>query len=145
MPGLKWVQIGIGFAVGFALCWLIHMVILSDVDSAHRTAMADQKVALDNQCAADAAITKGRNDALQRDFNSVASKLADAKRLHPSTCLVPTPSGEADIPDVQRGHAGQNGIGTDWLRDYGALCANIQKAYGNATGFIDDVWTSRGQ
>lgn len=146
MPGLKWVQIGVGAAAGFALAWLIHLVILAGVNEDHRTAMAAQKDQLEKQCADDAAITKGKNDELQTNLDAVSRERDRLKRVQPARCIIPS-SGKADVAGVRQEHATGNGIGisSDWLRDYAATCEQIRLSFQTCTGFVDEVWTSRGQ
>lgn len=141
---MKWIPIGAGAVAGFALCWLIHLVILAGVEKSHTAALAKQKTDLEAMCTADQAITKGKNDALQTDLDIVRRKLADAKRVQPATCVVPL-AGKTNVGEIHGGYAGQNGISSDWLRDYGAECESIRRTLNSCTGFVDDVWTARGQ
>lgn len=144
---IKWVQVGLGAAAGFALCWLIHLVILAGVEKAHTQALADQKASLEKSCADDAAITKGKNDELQTNLDAVTRERDRLKRVQPARCVLATPAGKTDMAGVQRQHAGENGVGinSDWLRDYAAECEQIRVSYGTCTGFVDEVWKSRGQ
>lgn len=144
---MKWLQIGLGAAAGAALVWLIHLVILAGVNEDHRNAMAKQKANLEKSCADDAAITKGKNDALQSNLNSVIRERDRLKRVQPARCVLAAASGKTNVAGVPREHAGQNGIGlnTDWLRDYAAECEQIRVSFGTCTGFVDAVWKSRGQ
>lgn len=134
---MKWLQIGIGAAAGFALAWLIHLVILAGVNEAHQAALKEQKTSLEEKCKADQAITKGANDALQQKYNSVNSKLAALKRVQPARCVVPV-TGRADAAAGGGGYAGQNGISTDWLRDYAAECETYRGQRIALEQFIDD-------
>lgn len=91
LTGIKWLQIAIGAVAGFALCWLIHLVILAGVEETHGKALNDQKTQLEAQCAEHKAITERANDDLQNEYAAIARKLADAQRLHPpvASCQLP--------------------------------------------------------
>lgn len=143
---IKWVQIGIGAAAGFALCWLIHLVILAGVEKAHTKALADQKTQLEKTCADDAAITKGKNDELQTNLDAVSRERDRLKRVQPARCVIPT-TGKTDLAGVRQEHAAGNGggINSDWLRDYAATCEQIRVSFHTCTSFVDEVWMSRGQ
>lgn len=71
-------------------------------------------------CEASQKLTKDANDALQKDRDTIARKLAALKLQHPSTGLHVASS--SNIPTSGAGHAGQNGtvISADSLRDYAA-------------------------
>lgn len=65
-------------------------------------------------------LTKGANDALQKDRDAIAAQLTSYKLRQPATCVRPT--GTSDPINSGAEHAGNNGAGiaTDWLLDYAA-------------------------
>ncbi len=139
LTGIKWLQIAIGAVAGFALCWLIHLVILAGVEETHGKALNDQKTQLEAQCAEHKAITERANDDLQNEYAAIARKLADAQRLRPARCVVPT----ARPPVAPAGggeHAGQDGISSDWLRHYAAECEGYRAERLILERFMDAVW-----
>ncbi len=139
----NWKLIGIGIAIVavFLSGWTVNgyrwQVKLE-------TAVEAQKQADEKQCKDDQAITKGANDDLQTKYDAIARKLAAAKRVQPAKCVLPL-TGKADIGSGGNGYAGQNGISTDWLRDYAAECETYRSQRTALGKFIDDVWAARGQ
>lgn len=96
-----------------------------------------QQIADQQACASAQAKTQEANDALQKDRDLIAAKLAALKLQHPTTC-VPT----ACSPHVSgsgAGHAGQNGAGinTDWLRDYAAEAESYRSQLVICKQFLD--------
>ncbi len=90
-------------------------------ESRLKDALSAQVITLQAQCAEEQKLTKGANDALQKSVFDITAKLNTAKRVHHSLCVRPI-SGVAEHPAGGREHAGQNGISTDWLRDFAAEC-----------------------
>lgn len=144
MPILNWFQICIGAVGAFALSFLLHTIDVSFIEASWRHKLDDQKIALEKQCNDDKAITKGTNDDLQKAYDSIAGKLAASKRMQPARCVIPA-SGKAEPPAGGAEHAGQNGISTDWLRDYAAECETYRSQRIGLEKFIDDTWKAKGQ
>lgn len=109
--------IGAVLATFLAGCYVTRQI----DNSRLKHALDEQQTLLQSQCNADKAVTKGANDALQKNLNTIAGKLAAAKRLHESMCVTPV-TGMAEPTSGGREHAGQNGISTGWLRDFAAEC-----------------------
>lgn len=112
------------FAIGAAIIacfgagW--HVRGLSDA-SKLQSALAAQESVLHKQCDDEKQVTKGANDALQKNLATISAKLAAAKRMHPSLCIRPV-TGVAK-PAASGGElTRQNGISSDWLRDFAAEC-----------------------
>lgn len=65
-------------------------------------------------------LTKGANDALQKNRDAIAAQLNTYKLRHPATCVRVT--GTADNPSGGAEHAGSDGasVNTGFLRDYAA-------------------------
>lgn len=143
-PSLSWIQVGAGAIAAFALSFLLHTVDVNRIEKMWQGKLDDQKIALEKQCKADQAITKGINDDLQKNYDSIARKLATVKRVQPARCIIPTTS-EAFVAPGGSGHAGQNGISTDWLRDYAAECETYRSQRIGLEKFIDDTWEAKGQ
>ncbi len=107
--------------------------------SALESALAEQKTALIEECEKNKAITKGANDALQKDRDAIAAKLIASKQLHPAKCV---PITRNAITPISGGRpAGQNGegISSDWLRDFAAEdCATYRSQRMILEKFIQD-------
>lgn len=75
-----------------------------------------------SSCEASKTITKEANDELQRNRDTIAAKLARARRVQ-SRC-VPVASSKPDVIKAGAGYDGSNagGIRTEWLLDYAAQC-----------------------
>lgn len=144
MLGLSWIQVGAGAIGAFALSFLLHNADVRRIEASWQDKLDQQKVDLEKKCKADQAITKGANDDLQKKYDSIAGKLAVAKRLQPARCIVPA-SSKTIAPGGGNGHAGQNGISSDWLRDYAAECETYRTQRVTLEKFIDDTWAARGQ
>ena len=75
-----------------------------------------------SSCEASKIVTKEANDALQRDRDIIAAKLASARRVQPR--CVPVASGQPNALKAGAEHARPyaRGIRTEWLLDYAAQC-----------------------
>lgn len=102
------------------LSYGLHKLDMSFVERAKQHALDEQKAMLIAACETDKQKTKEANDALQKSAHDIAGKLAAYKRLHPSSC-VPV-AGVAQPAPRGAGHAGEDGISSDWLREYAAEC-----------------------
>ncbi len=93
-------------AIGaLGIAWLLHTVSVNYLEKS-----------LIAQCAEEKQATKEANDELQKNLATVRDKLA-ANKLRSSLCIKPTEH------TASRGeYAGQNGISSDWLREYAAEC-----------------------
>lgn len=127
MPDFNWIQFAIGAAAAFGLSFLLHTVDVDRIEATQRSALAAQESQLNAACEARQKITKEANDALQAALNTTATKLAVAKRVHLSHCVVTTDGKLAGSAANGGQHAGQNGISSDWLRDYAAECENYRE------------------
>lgn len=103
--------------IGF-IVW--HFTVLQDAKS-QESALAAQAAELAKRCEIKMKSTKEANDELQKNIGTISAKLDTAKRMHPSVC-VPVVSKLAQPSTGGAEHAGQNGIETDWLRDFAAEC-----------------------
>jgi hypothetical protein len=136
---LNWIPIALGAASAFALSFLLHTVDVDRLEEKQAIALATQKTAMEKSCAEDKAITQGANDALQKNINIISSKLAASKRVHPANCLLAAPI-KTDTSSGGGQHAGQNGISSDWLRDYAAECETYRQQRIVLEKFIDNTW-----
>lgn len=77
------------------------------------------------QCSKDKKTTKEANDALQKDRDTIAGRLASYKRLHPHMCIKTTPNVANDTGGGAR-PIGGNEIDSDRLWDFAAKCAEYR-------------------
>lgn len=63
--------------------------------------------------------TKEANDALQKDRDVIAARLANSKRMYSSCVSV---SSTANSAPGGKQYARQDGLSTDWLLEYAAEC-----------------------
>lgn len=87
-------------------------------------------------CDADKKLTKDTNDALQKDRDAIARKLASLKLQHPATCVPVT--NPTNVLTSNGGLPGQNGkgISSDWLRNYAADAKLVQSELANCISFL---------
>lgn len=109
-----------------SLCYGLHAISMGLAESAKARALTEQALLYTQSCETDKARTKEANDALQKSATDIATKLAQYKRLHPSTCIVPH-SGAPEPASGGNGHAGQDGISSDWLVEYSAECETYRQ------------------
>lgn len=108
------------------------------------SALLEAQQAADQQtCAKAQQITKEAQNALQKDHDDIAAKLAALKLRHPGTC-VPVP-GKTQLPASGGKHAGQDGAGvsTDWLRDYAAESETYRASLVICEKVLDDERADR--
>ncbi len=134
LSNIKLVAFGAAFLVAFSLGWYVHSRI---AESHLKRALQAQEEALVAQCQEDKAITKGTNDALQKDRDDLAKRVAALKLQRPAKCVPVT--GEAKLPIGGRGYAGTY-ISSDWLYDFGGECEGYRSQLKSCIKFIDDVW-----
>lgn len=90
-------------------------------------------------CAAAQKITEEANSELAKKYNDTRRKLDAAKRMSAvPKCLLPTHTPNTATDGGE--HARQNGISTDWLREYAAECRNYQVERGVLETFIMETW-----
>lgn len=107
-----WIAIG-GFVAGG---WAAHQW-----DAwALKSALSEQETTLVKQCDAQKKITEEANNALQKDRDTIAAKLASSKLLQPAKCV--SVASVANHTSSGGEHAGQNGVRSDWLYEYAAEC-----------------------
>jgi hypothetical protein len=145
---MNWIQFGLGAIAAAALSWLLHTVDVNRLEKIHAGELKAQATRLESICTADQKLTKGKNDELRKDRDAIARRLADYKRLHPASPVIPAPSREAIVGKAREGYAGGYGAvagSTDEFRDYGAECELIRRDFRSCDSFVDDAWRSRGQ
>ena len=131
----------IGLAAAAALAILITGFCVGWHEKALRVpALLEAQKAEDvNACTQAQQTTKEANDALQKDRDDIAARLASLKLQHPAAC-VPVAC-KAHIPARGDEHAGQDGAGfglnTDWLRDYAAEAELYRSQLMVCTTFLD--------
>ena len=78
------------------------------------------------------------NNALQKDRDVIAKRLAAAKRVRPTCFLI---SSEANPVGVGAEHAGRNGKGLsgEWLLGYAAQCETYRSERIRLESFIDNA------
>lgn len=135
MPGLSWIQIGGGAVAAFLLSWLLHTVDVDRLERNFKNDMAKQIAADVLQCNIDKQITREANDALQKDHDIIANRLAALKLQRPKTCVPVTSKAQlsADRPE----YAGSYGITSDALREYAADAEGYRSALITCDKFLD--------
>ena len=91
-----------------------------------------------SSCESGKALTKETNDALQKDRDIIARKLASVKRMQPMSCV--TPSRKPDLIYAGREYARTDGAvaGTsDDFRDYAAECETYRSERIRLESFIE--------
>lgn len=125
-----------------SIAYLLHTVAVNNIEADHRQALADQKAAIEKQCAADKQLTEENSRAYHKDLKTLADRLAAVKRVQPTRCVVPI-AGEAGsglgIPSSGE-HAGQDGVTTDALYDFAGECEAFRLQIISLQSFINDVW-----
>lgn len=106
-----------------------------------KRALEAQQTALEQQCKDDKAITEGGNNELQKKYNAIAAKL---KRVQSAHCIVPA-TGETQPSTSGGGHAGKNGLSTNWLGEYAAECERYRQERLTLEQFEAEVWKAKNQ
>jgi len=145
VPGLNWIQVAGGAVAAFALSFLLHTVDVNRIESNHRAEMAKQKTDLETAFAADKKLTEENSRAYQKQVSNLTRKLADAKRLLPSRCVVPV-TGQAS--GGNRGATGGinarlDGVSSDALIDYAGECERYRLQVISLQDFINQVWEGK--
>lgn len=119
----------VSFVAGGVLGWHEKSVRVPALLEAQQT--IDQKA-----CEQVQLVTKGANDALQKNNDVIRARLRALRVLHPATCV--RVSGATDIQNGGGEHAGQNGNGvsSDWLRGYAAEAEHYRTEVMVCTDFL---------
>ena len=135
IPTLAWIKI---LAVALPSALLV-LQVLSWRSDAHK--LPGVEAAL-TSCNEGKLLTKETNDALQKDRDRIARRLADAKRV-PKTCVLV--SGRTDPVGVGAEHAGRDGKGIsgEWLLGYAATCETYRSERIRLESFINKASTSK--
>jgi hypothetical protein len=96
----------------------------ADVKLKH--ALEQQAKTINEQCEKAKQITEDLNNEWQKKASNNARRLAEYKRVQQSKCIVPL-TNVAVAPASGGGYAGQNGISTDWLRDFAKECNDYRE------------------
>lgn len=143
---MNWIQFSLGAVFSLVFSFMAHLIDVNHLEKKHQKALSTQQAKLEGACKDDQKLTKGKNDGLQKDLDDIKHKLTDSKRVQPSRCIViSAPAGNPNLAVIPGKHAGQDGVSADWFRDYGAECESIRQTMMSCTGFVNDVWKSRGQ
>lgn len=103
-----------------------------------------QQTADNKQCNIDKQISRETNDQLQKDRDSIADRLTTLLMQQPAKCVPVT--GKTQLSTSGKpGHAGQNGIRSQWLRQYAAECETYRREVTSCVGFINMTWAAHGQ
>ncbi len=125
-----------GALAAFILSYALHYASVAYLEGKHEKALSDQKTALNAQCDKDKATTKEAQDALQRNYDSIAARLARIKRVQPARCVpvprTPNDSGSGD------GYVGAHGISSEFLLDFAAECEGYRSTVIVLDKFIAD-------
>lgn len=137
MPQISWIQAGLGALAAFALSYLIHTVLVNRLEAEQKAALINQ-VKTDNMaCEDEKAVTKEATDALQKNRDDLADRVAKLKLQQRPVCVPVTRP--ADVHDRQGGPAGQNGISSGWLIDFAADdCSSYWRQLKICDKFLDD-------
>lgn len=146
MLPFSWTQMGFGAVAAFALSFLLHTLDVHRIDAAWQIKLAAQKANIETKCADDKRLTEENSLEYENQINDLASKLAAAKRLRPSRCIVPA-TGQAAVGNraaAPNKYAGLDGINSDTLIDFAGECEHYRIQIKSLQGFIDNVWSMQG-
>lgn len=127
----------IGALVGVIVSFIFGGIVGYEYRAGKVPAELSEQVNADTKaCDKTQAITKGSNDALQKDHDAIAAKL-DALRLQKPARCVPV-ARTPNIPSTWQQHAGQDGAGvsSDFLRAYAAEAETYRTELTVCTDFI---------
>lgn len=126
------IALGVGLVAGGIIGW--HEKALRVPALLQAQMKADTK-----QCNAEKAITRKTNDQLQNDNTRIASALAEYKRLHPVSPVIP--AGQPQLRGSGAQCAGGNGAvagSTDNFREYAARCELYRSSVIACQQFLKD-------
>lgn len=95
------------------------------------------------KCAAMQRVTEEANNELSKKYSDIQRKLIASKRMSTAKCVLPAnaPNSPTNRPE----YAGQNGLSTDWLREYAAECEQYRSERTTLETFIMDTWKLNGK
>ena len=100
-------------------------------------------------CERDKNLTKEVSDGYQKQVASLTARIADLKRVRPSSCIpVANPAARCDGSASSGGHAGangQSGVTSDFLYDFAGEAETYRLRLIACQSFISKTWASRGQ
>lgn len=135
MPLVNWIHIVITALAVTAVGWALHSIDVKRIEYKAAQAIEAQKTADLKQCNIDKQITREANDAIQKDRDAIARRLASAKLRLPAAC---TPVARAaELPDSGQQYAGAHGIRAEWLLDFAAECEEYRTQITVCSNFIN--------
>lgn len=139
---LNWIQIGIAASITAGAAWTLHSLDVYRIEDKQRAELSSITLQLEAKCKAEKKLTEESNGSLHKNYSSIEHKRDDAKRLQSSSCIGLSIAGKVDAKSAGGGHAAENGIETDWLRDYAADCERYRQERIALEDFINKTWES---
>lgn len=141
--GIKWFQIGLGALAGFALCWMLHVIILDGVEKEQSIALEKLTDKLVAECDDAKKITEGVSNDYQKRLNDLNAELVRAKRVLPARCVAVSSTGASgghnDSAGVG-GHGPENAVRSEWLYDFAGQCERYRRQVISLQSFINQTW-----
>lgn len=101
--------------------------------------LTDQQTVDKQECDKAQQLTKGANDELQKDRDSIAAQLTTFKLQQPTACVCPASSPDPANCGAQHANAhgaSPRGVSTDWLRDYAAQAEQYRAEVSVCASFL---------
>lgn len=139
----NWIPMAMAAAITAGAAWALHTLDVYRIEDNHQAEIITLTQSLNKKCDEAKKLTEESNGSLHKNYSSVERKRDDAKRVQPSSCIGLSVAGKADTKSAGGGHAAENGIETDWLRDYAADCERYRQERIALEDFINKVWESQ--
>jgi len=122
-----------------ALCYTTHELDRGIYDRILDSRIAAQKDADVAECNVDKQTTKEATDALQKNRDELAARLAALKLQRPASCVLVTRSTNVLNRGDRPARQNERGLSSDWLLDFSANeCSNYWRQLKVCDKFLDD-------
>lgn len=142
---IKYWQVGAGALAAFAISWMLHMIDVTRIENNWRDKMEAAIADVAKACADSKKLTEENDREYTKQIDDLGRKLAAAKRMQPTRCIVPV-AGQAGVGDGRA--AGdklhrQNGVTSDALFDFAGECERLRVQVISLQSFINGVWDGK--
>lgn len=135
---LKYWQIILGAIAGFGLCWMLHLIILSNARIDFQQQLEKDRAAQLQACEKDKLITKDVSNGYAKDIAALNTKLRGLRKSCQSSVSVTRPASGANA--TSGGAINARPVAFDDLTEYGGDCETYRLKLKNLQEFITKTW-----
>lgn len=145
MSVLDYLKLGAGFIGGFIVCWLIHILIVGNIQAQNIKAIEKLKVDMKAECNNDKTLTTGIDNAFHIKANDLSMRL-DNECMYTANSPTMLITGNTSSPHAvptKSGHAQQNGVARPALISFAGECEGYRLQLIYLQQFVAQTWKAK--